>query len=70
MTYWVLDSWVLSKAIVHQASCPFCVNGTHEQGRQDPRNGAWRGPYARDAAFSMAGKMTRRTTRGCKSCAP
>ena len=69
MEFWVYENWPTNKAMIHEASCPYCNHGRGVRGVKDSPNGIWHGPFsgAREAS-DMASRTGRRTVRGCKHC--
>jgi hypothetical protein len=69
MSFWIYESWVHNKAIVHDGTCAYCENGTNRQGEKSARGGSWAGPYKTPhGALEAAVKTRRHVVRGCNHC--
>lgn len=72
--YWVYNNWTVEqggKAIIHRASCPFCMSGKGLNRTGPTTNGKWYGPFRnKQDALSKANDTGAKRVACCKHCNP
>ena len=69
--FWVYENDPANRARVHWGDCGFCNHGGGIDGRGNPKNGRWHGPFAtiKEACDKMRG-LKKKDSGGCGICKP
>ena len=69
--FWVYENYPTNRARVHRADCRFCNYGDGIDGRGNPDNGRWHGPFAtiKEACEKMRG-LKKKDSGECGYCKP
>ena len=69
--FWVYENYPRDRARVHWGDCGFCNHGDGVDGRGNPNNGRWHGPFAtiKEACDKMRG-LDKKDSGECGICKP
>lgn len=68
-SFWVYINEPNDKALMHEASCSFCNDGSGMASEKLASNGKWMGPYTIERAEEVASKSGKKNIRWCDHCA-
>jgi hypothetical protein len=67
--YFIYENWTHDRARIHKADCGYCNDERGTHAGSSVRNGKWHGPYSREEAFRISGRLNREDTKPCPACA-